>query len=263
MKKNRTLLGIISIAIAAAICFVITPIFNNIFDAKQEVVRAKSTIIQGKQITEDDIEVLEVGSYNLPEKLATNKDQIVGLYATSNIYSGDYIFPEKVSETIDNADSLLMNLKEGEMAMSISIQSLSSGVSGKLKQGDLIKIFTKADDEMISPKELQFVEILVPTDSAGKDFKNTVNKSEANNSNQEESEDSTPKTIIIKVQNAFQAKALALSEQETMHIAFVTRDEAEKNKLLEQQKAILAEAEQLEIMKNISGENEEVINVQP
>jgi len=229
MKKNRTLLGLISIAVAIAICFIITPLFNSLFDGKAEIIRVKSKITQGEAITEEKIEKVTVGKLNLPENIATSEDQIIGLYATSTIYAGDFITPEKVSNTIDTTDTLLLSLKEGEMAMSIAIQSLASGVSNTIKRGDIIQVYVKdKDDKMTAPQELQFVEVLSATNDDGIEINSNIDK-----------ENSMTKTIIIKVQNSKQAQAIALAEQNTMHIAFVTRDESEKEKLLEEQLSLL------------------------
>ncbi len=219
----------ISIAVAIAICFIITPLFNSLFDGKAEIIRVKSKITQGEAITEEKIEKVTVGKLNLPENIATSEDQIIGLYATSTIYAGDFITPEKVSNTIDTTDTLLLSLKEGEMAMSIAIQSLASGVSNTIKRGDIIQVYVKdKDDKMTAPQELQFVEVLSATNDDGIEINSNIDE-----------ENSMTKTIIIKVQNSKQAQAIALAEQNTMHIAFVTRDESEKEKLLEEQLSLL------------------------
>lgn len=66
---NRTVIGIICIVAALAICFGIAPVVNKLRDGKTAVVRVVRTIEKGSPITDADIEIAEVGSYNLPDRL--------------------------------------------------------------------------------------------------------------------------------------------------------------------------------------------------
>lgn len=229
--KNRTLLGIICIIISTLIIFLITPIFNNVFSGKQSVVRMSNNLKQGEKITENDISIIEVGKYNLPKNIATNPEDVVGKFVVADVFEGDYITPVKLSEQITTIDSQLLNLKQGEMAISITVDSLAVGVSSKLKQGDIIQIFTEQNGKMIVPDELKYVEVLLPTDSNGDNY------SDNNDS------DTELKTIILKVESVLQAQKIAECEQTKIHIALVTRNTAEKEKYLLEQKNIIHKAE--------------------
>ena len=55
MAKNRTIIGIICIALAFVILLVALPIVNTISDKKIAVVRAFNEIAVGHQITPDDL----------------------------------------------------------------------------------------------------------------------------------------------------------------------------------------------------------------
>ena len=59
--KNRTVLGIICIAIALIICFLITPLFNASTSTLTTIVRIKEDLKIGQEITAKDIETVEVG----------------------------------------------------------------------------------------------------------------------------------------------------------------------------------------------------------
>lgn len=60
---NRTVIGIICIVAALAICFGIAPVVNKLRDGKTAVVRVVRTVEKGSPITDADIEIAEVGSY--------------------------------------------------------------------------------------------------------------------------------------------------------------------------------------------------------
>lgn len=85
--------------VALAICFVLTPMYNNAFTAKTEVVRVKHDILKGEEITADMLQVVEIGEYNLPDTVIREKENIIGKYANSEIYLGDYLMAIKLSES--------------------------------------------------------------------------------------------------------------------------------------------------------------------
>ena len=73
---NRTVIGIICIVVALAICFGIAPLVNRLSDGKTKIVRLIRDISAGATITEADIEVADVGSYNLPTGVIKDKAQV-------------------------------------------------------------------------------------------------------------------------------------------------------------------------------------------
>ena len=71
---NRTIIGIICIVAALAICFGIAPMVNKLRDGKAMVVRVSTAIEKGAMITDANIEVVEVGSFNLPGNVVKSKE---------------------------------------------------------------------------------------------------------------------------------------------------------------------------------------------
>lgn len=69
MLSNRTVIGIICIVAAAAICFGVAPLVNKASEGTARIVRITHTIPQGGMITEDAIELVDVGSFNLPREV--------------------------------------------------------------------------------------------------------------------------------------------------------------------------------------------------
>ena len=109
---NRTVIGIICIVVALAICFGIAPLVNRLSDGKTKIVRLTRDISAGATITEADIEVADVGSYNLPTGVIKDKAQVVGKCALSNLTKGDYLFPSKIGNDTNNAGRMLESLDE-------------------------------------------------------------------------------------------------------------------------------------------------------
>ena len=137
---NRTVIGIICIVVALAICFGIAPLVNRLSDGKTKIVRLTRDISAGATITEADIEVVDVGSYNMPTGVIKDKAQVVGKCALSSLSKGDYLFPSKIGNDTNNAGRMLDSLDEKHKAISITIGSFALGFSGKLETGDIVGI---------------------------------------------------------------------------------------------------------------------------
>ena len=88
--KNRTAIGIVCIVLAVAVTFIVSPLVNNISDKKTEVVRFVADVSHGSEISEEDIELVEISNSALPEKVIKDKTAVVGKYATADIFKGDF-----------------------------------------------------------------------------------------------------------------------------------------------------------------------------
>ena len=211
--KNRTVIGVICILLALVICFGITPLFNRGISQKAEIVRVTKDIHAGELITKDMVTTAEVGSYNLPSGLMTVKDNVVGKYAKADLAVGDYILAAKLSEAPAAENAYLYSLDGTKQAISVTIKSFATGLSGKLQSGDIVSVIVAdypEDGETTIPAELQYVEIISVTASTGYD---------ANTGDEKE----LPSTVTFLVLPE-QAKVLAELEQVAkLHLALVYR----------------------------------------
>ena len=227
--KNRTAIGIVCIILAVAVTFVVSPLVNNISDKKTEVVRFTADVSHGTEIKDTDIELVEISNSALPEKVIKDKNSVVGKYATTDIFKGDFATESKVTENANTAADIMASLKGDKVAMSITINSFAGGLSGKLENGDIVSIYvTNKDDETENPAALKYVKVITTTTSGGIDENDVV-----------ENEDGSfelPTTITVLV-SVEQAKILAnYEESATMHVALVYRgDDATANKFLKAQ----------------------------
>ena len=245
--KNRTIVGLSAIILSLIICFAITPLYNNALQSKMKIVRISKDVAKGEIITDDKVEVVEVGGYNLPNEVIKNKESAVGKYAIADLNKGDYILNTKISNSPLAENKYLYSLDGNKQAISITIKSFAAGLSGKLQTGDVISIIASDYGEFretIIPTELQYVRVLAVTTSEGADkvYSENSQKKQDDNSNKEKE---LPSTITLLV-NKTQAKLLAdLEEKSKIHASLIyrgTEDNAQKF-LEEQDKAINEQAD--------------------
>ena len=237
LLKNRTVLGVICIALSLIICFAITPLFNAAKDRTTEIVRMKKDVKIGQEITAKDIEVVEVGAYNLPE-------EVVGKYVSSELLKGEYVLPSKISDTPASENAYLYNLTGEKRAISVTIPSFAGGLSGKLISGDIVSVIAvdfREKGETVVPDELQYVEVIAVTDKEGYDEGEVVVTSDG------EEEADLPETVTLLV-TPKQANILAELEAEgEIHISLVYRGTADNaQKFIAAQEKLLAELAEAE-----------------
>ena len=237
--KNRTVLGVICIALALIICFAITPLFNASKSSTMRIVRVKNDLKIGQEITAKDIEVVEVGAYNLTSEVVKKSEAVVGKYAAAEMFKGEYVLAAKISDTPASENAYLYNLTGEKRAISITIPSFAGGLSGKLISGDIVSVIAvdyRETGETRVPDELQYVEVIAVTDKKGNDEETTTIKPDG------EEETSLPETVTLLV-TPEQANILAeLEAQGEIHAALVYRGTAENaQKFVDAQEEFLEE----------------------
>jgi pilus assembly protein CpaB len=235
--KNRTVIGVFCIVVSLLICFVLTPLFNQSISAKTGIVRVVRDIKNGDEIKKDMVQVVQVGGYNLPDNVVTEQDMVIGKYAKADIYAGDYILTEKLSDTPAEENAYLYHLDGEKQAISVSIKNLAEGLSGKLVTGDIVSIIApdyKKQGSTVIPPELNYVEVIGVTASSGYDTDTEENTGNA----EEEKEKQLPATVTL-LASIEQAKILAELEAEgSIHLTLAYRgskENAEKFLSLQEQ----------------------------
>ena len=214
--KNRMILGITCIVVSLIICFAITPLINMGLSKKATVVRMRQSVKAGEQLT---VSMLE------------------GMYLTTDLCAGDYIFPAKVSVDAGLENTYLYSLTGEKQAISITIDKFAQGLSGKLKSGDIVSVIApnyQSSRQTIIPPELRYVEVIAVTANSGYDANLEDGRDE------EEKELPSTVTLLVKPE---QAMILAeLEEEGTIHLELVYRGVPEKASLfIEAQDLILEE----------------------
>ena len=226
--NNRFIYGVISIVLALIITFIAIPNIISKTNGQTEIVRITQPVEKGTRISKDDIEMIEVGSYNLPSNIAKKADDVIGKYAAVVLTPGDYILSSKVSHIPISPDIRLSKIPSGKVAISFTIKSLASGLSDKLRPEDIIRIYHFLDFALDFP-ELKFVKVLSVSDSKGLDVDNTKAVSD-----DEEKRQSATITVLA---SPVQAKIITgLENKGVIHVALISRDNAKlAAELLERQ----------------------------
>ena len=235
--NNRFIYGILSIVLAAIIAFVAIPAVTKKTSSTCEIVRMKTAVSRGTVMTSADVELASVGGFNLPDSTARKTEDVVGTYAATDLYPGDYILPEKVSSVPLSSDLTLNEIPDGMVAMSITTQTLATALSDKLQGGDIIRLYHYDDDNVLEPvadiPELRFVKVLSVSDSKGLDVDYTTPPDE-----DEERQQTATITVLATPE---QAMLLTRYENEgVLHVALISRgNDALATELLERQTEIL------------------------
>lgn len=225
--KNRTVLGLICIILAVATVFLVSPIVNRMTNGETTMLRLSEDVKQGSKITAKQIEAVNVKASTVPKGAIKTTRDIIGKYAASNLYAGDYFTKDKLTKNGNTADDVFAGLDGSKVAVSFTIDSFAAGLSGKLYNGDIISILIydseKDKEKAFIPPELKYVQVITTTTDAGVD-KDAV----------KEKEDGTtdlPSTVTVLV-NTIQAKLIAKYESDAvMQAALVyhgSKDKADK-----------------------------------
>ena len=224
--------------LAAVIAFIAIPAVTSRTSSTCEIVRMKTAVIRGTPITAADLEIVEVGGFNLPDSVARRIEDVAGTYAAADLYPGDYILPEKVSSVPLSSDLSLNEIPDGMVAISITTQTLATSLSDELQGGDIIRLYHYDEDNALEPvsdiPELRFVEVLSVSDSKGLDVDYTRPP--------EEDEERQQTATITVLATPEQAMLLTRYENEgVLHVALVSRGNGKlAGELLERQSGILA-----------------------
>ena len=217
--NNRFLFGILSLLLSAIIAFIAIPTIAGQTNGKTEIIRVTSPIAKGEEITPEAVEVIEVGSYNLPDNVARSIQDVAGRYAAADFEAGDYILASKVSLIPITSDVALNNLPSGKVAISLTVKTLASGLSDKLQPGDIIRIYHYLDAAREVP-ELRFVQVLSVTDSGGNNADNAAEL--------EEGEAKQQSATITVLASPEQAEVITGIENDgTAHVALICRNNEE------------------------------------
>lgn len=238
LLKNRIVVGLICIITALVICFGLTPMFNDALKSKVEIVRVSTEIKKGDEITPKMVTTVEVGGYNLPSNVVYKAENVIGKYANTDLYKGDYVLESKLSDTPMLKNEYLTKLDGTNRAISVTIKSFAAGLSGKLEKGDIVSLIASDVGEQrktLIPTELQYMEIIATTTSSGTD--NNVQEEPENG------EDTELASTITVLATPEQARLLAELEQTgKLHAALVYRGGSENaQKFLDEQAKVLTE----------------------
>lgn len=238
LLRNRAFLGVMCVILALFIAFGLTPVVNMLTSHDVTAVRLKADVLKGTMLTEEQVETVKINARNLGDYIITDPEAVLGKYAVIDMLNGDILTEQKLSETIQYDDPYLSTIPDGKMAISVAMQSPEESLSGKLRAGDIVRLYAylnnsmdTADYSALSLPELQYVEVLAVTNGRMRDL--DTKNDELVDAETEEVEISTV-TLAVNTQQA--AVLAGLNHCAQLHAALVVRgDEDRKQESLKQQ----------------------------
>ena len=222
--KNRTVIGVICMVLAIAVTFLVAPLVNRLSTDTSEVIRLAEDVKQGVQITADHLEVVRVKTDSIPSETLNDPKDIIGKYAASQLYAGDYLTAAKLTGEANTASDVFASLDGTKVAVSVAIDTFAAGLSGKLENGDVISMIVveKETGKAYIPAALKYMKVITTTTSGGIDQDSIVKN--------EDGSYEIPSTVTLLC-NTEQAKLLAKYNAETTQtVALVYRGSAENAK---------------------------------
>ncbi len=203
--------------LALAITFGVAPLINRFTEQKVDILRLKADVKRGQIIEADDLETVKVGSYNLPSFVMKDEKAVVGKYARTDLYAGDYLFEAKLSDESRSADDVLLGLQNGKVAVSVAIANFENGLSSKLENVDIVSItvYDKEYETSYIPDELKYVKVVTVTTGEGVD--------------KDKAEDGMKFETVTLLATPEQAERLAYFNSTTdIHFTLIYRGETEQ-----------------------------------
>jgi len=143
--KSKAFVGILCLALAAAISFLLIPRFFAEQKATTIIPKANAEIEAGTTITSDMLTQAEVGSYGLSDSVLRDTDNIVGMVATEVIHDGEYFWQTSLVSAEDYAaiaEAQTKGLENGLCLVTIKFPSASAGIAGVLRSGNRVDVFS-------------------------------------------------------------------------------------------------------------------------
>jgi pilus assembly protein CpaB len=171
--RTRAFIAFFCVLFAIAIAFVLVPYMNAQTREVIAIVRVNTVVPEDTLITADMLTTAEIGKHGLPSEVLSDPTMIIGKYAAVLLFPADNLTADKFKDTIAPTDGALFTLAEQEkLAVSVTVNTLASSVSGKLQTGDAVRIFAWMNNEdgnyeVISYPELACMEVIAVTNAHG------------------------------------------------------------------------------------------------
>lgn len=251
--RNKFLIGILCIVIGVTVGFVLLPKSQDADINMTKVIRLTQDVEAGTKLEEKMLEIATIPAESAPDGASSALESFLNRYASSQLYEGDILTSAKVRDTL--VDPVAAAAAKGKQLVSVTVPSLSAGVSGTLQPGDVVSIMVTSkvtqfnqnlglmtpveDSEETSdwqtggslissvtkesqtyiPEELRYLEVCKVSSSDGTDAL-------VNGDKDKEEPNRLPVTITFY---ATEAQALKLAEVEQngeIHVTFVARGDA-------------------------------------
>ncbi len=140
--KNKFFIGVLCIAAALLFSFVAVPALQGSSQNPYvNAVRMKAAVQDGAQISAEMVETVRIPE-GLVQGSISDVSSVLGRYANTDLYTGDYLTAEKLFAKQEKTDTVAAGTSKGKMVMPVTLPSLASGVSGQLQPGDVVTVMS-------------------------------------------------------------------------------------------------------------------------
>lgn len=227
--KNRYVIFALCLILAGVIAFVIVPKSNKSMAELVDVVKVTRQIEKNTQITEDMLEIKQLPKQAVTENTITDKKKIIGKVASVQLLPEDNLVMQKFTDISSVSDKALYEMDGSEiLAISVTVDSLASSVSGKIMPGDVVSVYGFLNEtKMLSEyTDLQYVEVIGVSNSSAEELSTRNADSETDSSDKV-----IPSTVTLSVNRNQAQELVALENTSNIHIVFVGRGEISRKLL--------------------------------
>jgi pilus assembly protein CpaB len=220
--KNKLFISTACLVLAAVLSFVLLPKMYEDRTATANVLVLNQTVTEGTEITEKMLSTAEVGAFGLSGAVATNKEQVIGMVATSTIYEGEYLTKNRlvtVEEYEKSASGAV--LADGQFLLALKIPSTSSGLAGQLRGTALVDVYTTVEDEngvIKTEKALSEISVKHVLNSKLESLDDLGESMTEEEDGVKDDTDYTPVYIVVTVDETQAKTLIALEKAENFHL---------------------------------------------
>ena len=220
--KNKLFISTACLVLAAVLSFVLLPKMYEDETATANVLVLNQTVAEGTEITEKLLSTAEVGAFGLSGAVATDKEQVIGMVATSTIFEGEYLTKNRLAlaeEYKKSASGAV--LADGQFLLVLKIPSTSSGLAGQLRGAALVDVYTTVEDEngaIKTEKVLSQISVKHVLNSKLESLDDLGERMTEEEAGVKDDTDYTPVYIVVTVNEAQAKTLIALEKAENFHL---------------------------------------------
>lgn len=200
--KNRYVIFALCLILSGIIAFVIVPKANKNMGDAVNVVKVIKRIEKNTQISEDMLAIKQLPKIVVSDNVITDKSAIIGKAAAVTLYPEDNLIPQKfisLDSVGDKAvgDKAFYDMDNTEqIAVSVTVSSLASSVSGKIMPGDVVSVygFITETKTLAEYTDLLYLEVIGVSNANAEELSERTSGSETDSSDKV-----IPATVTLSV----------------------------------------------------------------
>lgn len=171
--KSKIFLGIICLVLAAVIAFLLLPRFYASKSNTTQAIKVTQDIPVGTVITNEMVAQVEVGAYGLPDNVARTTENIIGMVASENMYTGEFLTGARLLTEAEYAAQVAeqtKGLENGYCLVTVEFPTTSAGVASILRGGHIVDVHECIENEDDSISVEKVLESMYIYDVLNKDL---------------------------------------------------------------------------------------------